>query len=131
MNFLHSITLFHAPRCKFFYIFFVYNCQLCLLYTHARFLNNFSLLSHLHTCTTVGISLKNCIVRTSVLLYTVQCCGSGMFNPGSGSDHCSIPDPDPGSGGKKHRIPDPESGIEASRIRGVKKHRILVPDPQH
>jgi hypothetical protein len=27
----------------------------------------------------------------------VQCCGSGMFYPGS--DHCSIPDPDPGSGG--------------------------------
>jgi hypothetical protein len=29
----------------------------------------------------------------------IQCCGSGMFYPGSGSDHCSIPDPDPGSGG--------------------------------
>jgi hypothetical protein len=31
-----------------------------------------------------------------------------MFYPGSGSDHCSIPDPDPGSGGKK--APDPGSG---------------------
>jgi hypothetical protein len=28
-----------------------------------------------------------------------QCCGSEMFYPGSGSDLCSIPDPDPGSGG--------------------------------
>jgi hypothetical protein len=34
-----------------------------------------------------------------------QCCGSGMFYPGSGSDHCSIPDP----GGKK--APDPGSDL--------------------
>jgi hypothetical protein len=34
--------------------------------------------------------------------------------PGSGSDHCSIPDP-----------------RSRSRIRGVKKHRIPDPDPQH
>jgi hypothetical protein len=46
-----------------------------------------------------------------------QCCGSGMFYPGSGSDHCSIPDPDP--------------TIAPSRIRGVKKNRIPDPDPQH
>jgi ubiquilin len=36
-----------------------------------------------------------------------QCCGSGMFYPGS--DHCSIPDPDPGSGGKK--APNPGSDL--------------------
>jgi hypothetical protein len=36
----------------------------------------------------------------------VQCCGSGMFYPGSGSDHCSIPDP----GGKKAPDPDPGFG---------------------
>jgi hypothetical protein len=45
--------------------------------------------------------------RLLIKLYTViQRCGSGMFYPGSGSDHCSLPDPDRGSGGKKHRIPD-------------------------
>jgi hypothetical protein len=77
-----------------------------------------------------------------------QCCGSGMFYPGSGSDHCSIPDP----GGKN--APDPGSRIRppflqilftypGSRIRpllhpgsripdpGGKKHRIPDPDPQH
>jgi hypothetical protein len=70
-----------------------------------------------------------------------------MFYPGSGSDHCSIPDPDPGSwiqGLKKHRIPDPtyfcikainkfcllipdpDPTIAPSRIRWVKKHRIRI-----
>jgi hypothetical protein len=38
-----------------------------------------------------------------------QFCGSGMFYPGSGSDQCSIPDPDLGSGGKK--APDPRSDL--------------------
>jgi hypothetical protein len=91
--------------------------------------------------------LKNSIVD-------LQCCGSGMFYPGSGSDHCSIPDPDPGSrirGVKKHWIPDPTYfcikainkfcllipvpdptiAPPGPRILGVKKHRIPDPDPQH
>jgi hypothetical protein len=37
-----------------------------------------------------------------LLIYSMQCCGSGMVYPGSGS-RIRIPDP----GGKKHRIPDP------------------------
>jgi hypothetical protein len=36
-----------------------------------------------------------------------RCCGSGMFYPGSGSDHFLIPDP--GSGFKHFFIPDPRS----------------------
>jgi hypothetical protein len=36
---------------------------------------------------------------TKKFLWLYQCCGSGMFYPESGSDQCSIPDPDPGSGG--------------------------------
>jgi hypothetical protein len=56
--------------------------------------------------------------------------GTSVADPG-----CFIPDPDPTiapsriqiPGGKK--APDPGSGIKASRIRGVRKHRI--PDPQH
>jgi hypothetical protein len=49
-----------------------------------------------------------------------------MFYPGSGSDHCSIPDPDPGSrirGVKKHLIPDPGSDLF------FYKFCLLIPDP--
>jgi hypothetical protein len=70
---------------------------------------------------------------------SIQCCGSGMFYPGGKKA------PDPGSDLflykgyyqilliafiKKNRS-DPGSCIKASRIRGVKKHRIPDPDPQH
>jgi hypothetical protein len=72
-------------------------------------------------------------INHKVPVFGNQCCGSGMFYSGSGSDHCSIPDPDPGV--KKHRIPDTtyfcikainKFGLlhPESRIRGVKKHRI-------
>jgi hypothetical protein len=45
--------------------------------------------------------LQGCWLVTKVLVYTVQfvsagpCCGSGIFYPGSGSDHFLIPDPNP------------------------------------
>jgi hypothetical protein len=48
-----------------------------------------------------------------------QCCGSGMFYPGS--DHCSTPDP----GGKKHRIPDPTYFC----IKAINKFCFLIPAP--
>jgi hypothetical protein len=46
---------------------------------------------------------------------------------GSGSDHCSIPDPDPGSRirGVKHRIPDPTSFF----TNFVYLSRLPDPDP--
>jgi hypothetical protein len=59
---------------------------------------------------------------------SAQCCGSGMFYPGSRSDHWSIPDPDPGSrirGVKKHRIPDPTSFF----IKAINTFCLLIPDP--
>jgi hypothetical protein len=54
-------------------------------------------------------------------LCSQQCCGSGMFYPGSGSDHCSIPDP----GDKNHRIPDPTYFC----IKAINKFYLLIPDP--
>jgi hypothetical protein len=81
------------------------------------------------------------------ILYSVADPGCFIPDPGSGSDHYSIPDPDPGSevipdptyfGIKAINkfcllIPDPDPTSAPSRIQdpGGKKHRIPDPDPQH
>jgi hypothetical protein len=82
--------------------------------------------------------------------------GCFIPDPGSGSEHFSIPDPDPNIFlsririrtfyipdprlfikrvliVKKIFIPDPEKIYpgSSSRIQWVKKHRIPDPDPQH
>jgi hypothetical protein len=88
------------------------------------------------------------MLRTNWVLRTVvECCGFGMFYPGSGSQLFSIPDP--GSGSKHFFIPDPGSYINylffllllvlgtsfqskinnSSWIQGVKSTGSRIPDP--
>jgi hypothetical protein len=67
--------------------------------------------------------LLNELPTLTLLLLSVADPGCFIPDPGSGSDHCSILDPDPG--GKKARIPDQTYFC----IKAIIKFCLLIPDP--